>query len=233
MLAVDALSQGHTIGVNDPIMSSRLVSDHDAPSEGATGVTDQFLMDSMLGGDAAALRQLMDRYDRLVRYIVFHCARSRAKSDPQWVDSTASVTWSGFVQSLRRRPDNHQQSVAKYIVQIARNSVVSELRKTAAEEGRSSLETVDEAAQASSSTDDPSVEIERIELIEALRGCFSDLAAEDRQLSAHLEAILNRRWREAAEALNTKESTLRSRWKKVLEALKRCVERKIGKSFAP
>ncbi|MCH7924075.1 MAG: sigma-70 family RNA polymerase sigma factor [Planctomycetes bacterium] len=214
-------------------MSSRLVSDQAAPPDDASAVTDQFLMDSMLGGDAAALRQLMDRYDRLVRYTVFHCARSRAKSDPQWVDSTASVTWSGFVQSLRRRPDNQPQSVAKYLVRIARNSAVSELRKTATADRHTSLETVDEADQASSSADDPAVEIERIELIEALRGCFSDLGAEDRQLSPQLEAILNRRWREAAEALNTKESTLRSRWKRVLEALKRCVERKIGKSFAP
>ena len=214
-------------------MSPRLVSDHDASPDEASAVTDQFLMDSMLGGDAAALRQLMERYDRLVRYTVFHCARSRAKSDPQWVDSTASVTWSGFVQSLRRRPDSRPESVAKYLVRIARNSAVSELRKVATAERHSSLETVDEAEQASSSADDPAVEIERIELIEALRGCFSDLGAEDRPLSAHLEAILNRRWREAAEALNTKESTLRSRWKKVLEALKRCVEGKIGKSFAP
>ena len=214
-------------------MSSRLVSDQAAPSDCATGVTDQFLMDSILGGDAAALRQLMDRYDRLVRYTVFHCARGRAQRDPQWIDSTASATWSGFVQSLRRRPDNQPESVAKYLVRIARNTAVSELRKTAAADRHASLETEDEAVQVSSSADDPAVEIERIELIEAVRGCFSDLDATEQQFCTQLEAILNRRWREAAEALNTKESTLRSRWKKVLKALKRCVERKIGKSFAP
>ena len=69
-------------------------------------VDEAYLVQSVLGGDPAALRELMSRYDRLVRYAVFRAARDRCRKDPEWLDSIGSATWAGFVQSLNRSPDS-------------------------------------------------------------------------------------------------------------------------------
>ncbi|MCH7891292.1 MAG: sigma-70 family RNA polymerase sigma factor [Gemmatimonadetes bacterium] len=86
-------------------------------------------MKSVLGGDPAALRALMARYDRLVRYTIFQRAQQHCRKDPQWLDSVASATWAGFVQSLNSSPENPPSSVSAYVVRIARNQVARGLRK--------------------------------------------------------------------------------------------------------
>ena len=60
------------------------------------GPDDQFLMQALLGGDAAAMNKLMQRYDRLVRFTIFRVAKSRCLSDPHWVDTIATDTWTGL-----------------------------------------------------------------------------------------------------------------------------------------
>ena len=157
----------------------------------------------------------------------------KAMADPQWVDSVASATWTGLVQSLRRQPDNLPESLASYLVRIARNCMVSALRREP--KGELPLETADTGGgfEPASQDEDPSVLLERVELLAVLRDCLSELGGEMQRASSQLDAIMGRRWQEAASALGISESTLRSRWGKTLELLRGCVERKSGKSVAP
>jgi len=184
-------------------------------------------------GDPAGLRLLMSRYDRLVRYAIFERAQQRCRKDPQWLDSVASAAWVGFVQSVNRTPDRLPDSVPGYLVRIARNQVVSHLRKRDLAHdsldalGNDALGADDEAAS------DPLAVVAAAEDLAALRACIESVGGDDCELLAHLEAITERRWKEAAAALGTPESTLRSRWQRLLSRLRDCVEGKTGKSFAP
>ncbi len=194
---------------------------------------DDFLVASLVGGDAAALRKLMDRYDRLVRYAVFRTTKDRCLRDPQWLDSVASETWTGFVQSIRRDPDNRPKSLGAYLVQIARNRAVSAARRSARDSELPASGIGADSADIAAELNSPAEELARIELLDTLRGCLAELDADNQKLATQLEAITERRWRDAAEVLGLKESTLRSRWKQVLAGLRRCLRRKTGKNFAP
>ena len=59
------------------------------------------------------------------------------------------------------------------------------------------------------------------------------LEGDDRALVAQLDAITDRRWKDAAQALGMKESTLRSRWQRVLERLRECMTERTDNPFAP
>gem|GEM_PF-971996 len=197
------------------------------------GVDDHFLITSALGGDSVALRSLMDRYDRLVRYTVFRGAQRKAMADPQWVDSVASATWTGLIQSMRRQPDNPPDSISNYLVRIARNCTVSALRREPKKEMPLQEDDGGGFLEPAAEGEDPSVLLERVELLGTLRECLSELGGEMQRASSQLDAIMGRRWQEAAAALGVSESTLRSRWKKTLELLRGCLERKSGESIAP
>ncbi|UCF33774.1 MAG: sigma-70 family RNA polymerase sigma factor [Phycisphaerales bacterium] len=194
----------------------------------STGPDDAFLIQSMLGGDAAALDKLMDRYDRLVRFTIFRVSKVQCGRDPHWVDSIASETWTGFVQSLRRASGNVPGSVSKYLMQTARNRCISALRKLRPD--RDSLEDGGEEGPPlqSESDEDPAERLSRLEELEALRDCVSRLDQAGRELYAQIDAITDRRWKDAAGALGLAESTLRSRWKRVSEALRNCLQAKRG-----
>lgn len=216
--------------------------------DGGGSPDDRFLIASAAGGDSAALRKLMERYDRLVRYTVFRVAKGQCVRDPDWLESVASDTWGGFVRSIRRESAEQPQSAKAYLARIARNQAISALRRT----GASGRETRDpkvfsldsgprsgpdhageSALEIPSTLEEPAETVARLELLEALRGCLEELEADGRAMASQLEAITERRWRDAAEALGLKESTLRSRWKQVLKRLGACVERKTGQDFAP
>ncbi len=194
---------------------------------------DGLLIAAVSRGDEIALRKLIDRYDRLVRYTVFRATKDRCAKDPQWLETMASNTWAGFVTSMRRSPGNRPRSLRAYLVRIARNQVASALR-TASPAEEIGLDSLD-AEQASSklSLEEPGEILQQLELIEVVRECFGELDGDDRTLAGQLEAITDRRWLEAAGALGLSESTLRSRWKRVLDRLRRCVERKSGLPVAP
>lgn len=188
---------------------------------------DQFLMRAMLGGDAAALEQLMSRYDRLVRFAIFRASKSRCLSDPHWVDTISADTWTGFVRSLQRDPARMPDSVKTYLIQTARNRSISAIRSTRT--APASLE--DEAAEVSAKAGgdaDPVEMASRLEELEALRSCVEGLGADQQKLYAHREAITGRRWKELSASLGEAESTLRSRWTKMIESLRDCVRGKLG-----
>ncbi len=187
-----------------------------AGDRSSDGVGDDFLVAQLLGGDTVALTELMDRYDRLVRFTVLRQAGQRCHRDPQWLDSVASATWSGFVQSLRRDPDSSPKSIRAYLVQIARNQTVSALRRSPAE--MASLDV--NSDRVDTEADGPGDELERLEGLEVLRTCLAGLDENDRALVSQLGLITQRRWRDAAAALGISESTLRSRWQRVLGRLR-------------
>jgi len=214
-------------------MSTDLRRDTTVRQEGSTSPDDGFLISSMVGGDAAALHKLMDRYDRLVRYTIFRVAKERCTADPDWLDSVAGDTWTGFVESMRRDPDNSPRSLAAYLARTARNRAVSAVRRVARDVDALSLDTDDAGREVASTLDDPKETLERVELLGVLRECLHELESDDQALASQLEAITERRWRQASEALGISESTLRSRWKRTLAQLRRCVERKGVKTLAP
>ena len=195
--------------------------------------SDEFLVAGLLGGDEAALVKLMDRHDRLVRYTVFRMSRSRCVQDPAWLSTIASDTWTGLVRSLHRNPKNLPKSLKSYLVRIARNKCISALR--GAPPRHASLAGDDETCsiEIEASTDSPLDLISRMEELETLRACVAELEPDDRRLADELEAITERRWKDAAATLGMQESTLRSRWKRVLDRLRRCVAGKTGEVLAP
>lgn len=197
------------------------------------GPSDDFLVASMLVGDWAALNKLIDRYDRLVRYTILRTARQQCAHDPQLLESVASATWAGFVQSLQRHPDQRPKSVRAYLAAIAKNQVVSALRASATLDA-ARLPLDDGGAPLIAATlEEPIDTLSRLELLETLRICLMELSDDDRILAGQLTAITERRWQDAAAALGISESTIRSRWKRTLERLRSCLQAKTGLSFAP
>ena len=213
-----------------PLGSSADLSANHDPSPGPD---DQFLIAGTVGGDAAALRKLMDRSDRLVRYAIFRAGKEHCQRDPQWLDSIASETWTGFVRSIRRDPDNPPNALGAFLVQVARNRAISAIRRLTTSSRRETTEIEGDPADIPASLDDPAEELARLEQLEALRACLGQLDAAGQRLATQIEAITERRWRAAAAALGLKESTLRSRWKQVLQQLHSCIKQKTAKNFAP
>lgn len=208
-----------------------MVRPQSASSAAPPQVSDAILVDRAVGGDEAALRALMDRYDRLVRYTIFRIGRERCRKDPAWLDTISGDAWVGFIQSVRRAPEA-PDAPAAYLVRIARNKAISAVRSATRleahiEEANAPLEVEEDL------TRDPSHLVTGLEELEALKGCLELLDSEDRELATQLSVLMERRWRDAASALGLAESTVRSRWKRTLDRLRACLQGKIGPDFAP
>ena len=63
--------------------------------------TDNELLADLAQTDPMALRVLMDRFDRLVRFTIFRTSRQRCRQDPLWIDSVASEVWTDLCRSAR------------------------------------------------------------------------------------------------------------------------------------
>jgi RNA polymerase sigma factor (sigma-70 family) len=203
---------------------------------GDDGPDDRILVGRLLDGDEDAMRLLVDRYDRLIRYIVFKTGRRHCDRDPGWLDARANEAWTGIVKSLRRGgPDNIPPSIPSYFAQIARNKCLDAVRVADARpvipidgppEGGGEVE-------ATVPDEDPVTLLESLEQLDVLRDCISRLSEEDRLLCSEIGLITERRWQEAAQRLEMAESTLRSRWRVVLGKLRACLEKKTQKNLAP
>jgi RNA polymerase sigma factor (sigma-70 family) len=152
--------------------------------------------------------------------------------DPHWLETIASDTWTGFVRSMRRSPDNRPKSLRAYLVQIARNKCTSAMRAPSPRHESIGATEDSPGADIPATTEEPAELLSQAELLEGLRGCLAELEPDDRALASELTAITERRWKEAAAKLDMSESTLRSRWKRVLEQLRSCIQRKTGKTLA-
>jgi len=202
------------------------------PLDPPPGPSDEFLITGMLGGDSAALNKLIERYDGLVRFTIFRMSKTRCLKDPQWLESIASATWTGFVKSMQRGSGDRPRSLRAYLTAVAKYQVASALRGAPGpDDGAQSIDSI--TTELASPLDDPANTLSQLELLEALRDCLAQLGDDDRTLATQLTAITERRWRDAAAALGMSESTLRSRWKRTLDRLRECVEAKTGLTIAP
>jgi RNA polymerase sigma factor (sigma-70 family) len=186
------------------------------------------LLRRLRAGEADALRELMARYDRLVRFAIFRLCRSECRRDGAFLDSRASETWSGLVESVRRRDRALPHSVKTYLLQIARNKCTDALRRSSAAgvglDECSDLEARSPAALES---------IIQTEEVLALRGCIESLTTEEQRVYGQIELIIEGRWTRAGEVLGLPESTLRTRWAAIMDKLRGCLGRKTGKTYAP
>ncbi|MGD2111510.1 MAG: sigma-70 family RNA polymerase sigma factor [Phycisphaerae bacterium] len=195
--------------------------------------SDAFLIESLRGGDSAALDKLMDRYDRLVRYVIYQLSKDHCRKDPEWLDSVASAAWLGFFNATCRADAESPRSTAALLTQIARNQAVTALRKTRRAPASVDVPESAEALPGTDVTDDPAALNAEIEDLGMLQACLERLSEPDRALTSQLVAITERRWRAAAEALGMSESTLRSKWRRVVDQLRECMDRKSRGEFAP
>lgn len=203
------------------------------PVDGGSGHPDDpELVQRLRDGDGDALRALMGRYDRLVRYAVFRLCRAECVQDPTFLDSRASETWTGFVRSIQRTDCESPKNLKTYLIQIAKNKCADALRQS---EGVAPGETGDRAGDLSviEAASPASLELLiQAEEVLALRECLEKLSHADKRLCDQMEHLVAGRWKLAAEALGMPESTLRSRWAGVVGKLKSCLEKKKQKLFA-
>lgn len=188
--------------------------------------SDQELLARTAGGDPTALRALMDRYDRLVRFTIYRTSRRRCRQDPIWMDSVASEVWTDLCRSLRSGGNRDIQNMHSFFIQVSRRRCIDALRRpgSAPLAGKGS----EEAAQSQpiSKNEDTLSLLSDLEEVSALRECMLALAEADRSLCGEIAGITAGRWTEVAERLGMPESTLRSRWGRVLAKLRRCLQRK-------
>jgi len=177
----------------------------------------------LLSGDEQGLRDLVSRYDRLVRYAIFRTGRRYCERDPHWLDVRANEAWAAVVQSLRRGavPEN----LAAYITQISRNTCIDAVR---AARRRSIFSFTGEFTGESESSEnsDPAEMVEYLDQLAAIRELIPGLPKEDQRILGEVGLIVERRWKDAAQRLGMAESTLRSRWEGVLERLRSGLEKK-------
>jgi len=205
-----------------------------ADSHSASRLDDHSLIDASLKGDDAALRTLMDRYDRLVRYAIFRTAKRHCLRDPQWLDTVASDTWTGLLRSFRREPDKRPTSLSTYLTAIARFQTLSAIRREGTEDlGPAPGFGPEQIAELSSAQPDPGTLLSDMDSLDLLRKCAALLPDSDKVILSQLNAITQRRWVEAGQALEMSESTLRSRWKRIIDRLRQCMESKSGGNIAP
>ena len=208
-----------------------LDSGTDSSGNDAQPPDDQELVARLLAGDENALRELISRYDRLVRYTIFKAGRSYCDRDPGWLDARANESWSGIVQSLRSGGvDRIPPNISSYFIQIARNKAIDAAKKAARRDVIPFEEAQRHADKAAGDQDhDPAAVIDGVEQLEALRDCIGRLSDYDRLVCAEMGLILERRWKEAADRLELPESTLRSRWQGIQQRLKSCLDRQSEK----
>lgn len=209
-------------GAENARVSNRQDGDRDPPSEQAPD--DHELIADLKSGSGDALRRLMGRYDRLVRFAIYRGSRAECQRDPAWLDSVASEVWTGFVGTLSRNPDSVPRELKTYFLQIARHKCIDALRR--GRRGRTGL------SQSNSELDDLSTAEQSVldimsmaEEVAQLRWCVSRLSPEDQALCSQIPQIVERRWREVGRAVGLPESTVRSRWPGVVQRLKTCLER--------
>lgn len=177
----------------------------------------------LLSGDERGLRDLVERYDRLVRYAIFRAGRRYCLRDPHWLDVRANESWAAIVQSLQRgaTPDN----LPAYITQISRNTCIDAVKSA---QRRSIFKFTGETPDESESigNNDPADMVEYLDQLAAIRELIPGLPKEDQRILGEVALIVERRWKDAARRLGMAESTLRSRWEGVLDRLRGGLEKK-------
>ena len=197
---------------------------------------DRHLVIQLLAGDEDAVRSLVQRYDRLIRYTIFKTGRRHCERDPGWLDARANEAWTGIVSALRRRGRNAiPPNVPAYFARIARNKSLDAVGKADQRQTIPFDPTGDAATQEpqTETEADPLQMLQGVEELAALRACIARLSEDEQVVCSEIGLIMERRWKEAAQQLEMPESTLRSKWGHILDKLRLCLEKKKSKSFAP
>ncbi len=192
----------------------------------ATEPSDEELFGRVRAGREDALRTLMARYDRLVRYTILRTARRHCLRDPQWLDGLASEVWTGFLGSVERGSAPPASRVTAYLIQITRNKCVDAARRLPEPADRDPVAAEGPHPDAADAPD-PLAALTQVEDLARLRDCVTRLDDPSRRLFGEIAAIVDRRWQEAGQRLGMSESTLRSRWQGVMEKLRRCMRSKM------
>lgn len=188
--------------------------------------SDGQLMSRIAAGDPMGLRLLMDRYDRLVRFTIYRTSRQRCGRDPIWMDSVASEVWTDMCRALRARKSPQIENMKSFFIQMTRRRCIDALRRPANAPLGGQGPTEPNEMQPIAETEDTLEVLADLEELSALRQCILALGEQDRGLCGEIAAIMAGRWREAAARLAMPESTLRSRWARVLDRLRVCLEKK-------
>ncbi len=204
----------------------------------ACDADDAVVVARILQGDDLAMRALIERYDRLVRYTIFKTGKRYCERDPGWLDARANEVWTAIVSALRRRgADNLPPNIPAYFAQVSRNKCLDAVQRA----DRNQVfpfdpHDSDSHQPPAEDEENPLALLENLEQLESLRDCMSRLSESDRLICGEIGLIMEKRWREAADRLQMKESSLRTRWRGVIVKLKACLEKKVqknGKSSAP
>ena len=196
--------------------------------------TDDELLADLARRDSLALRVLMDRFDRLVRFTIFRTHRQRCRQDPLWIDSVASEVWTDLCRSARAGKLEDISNIQSFFIQVTRRRCIDALRRSAETPLAAGGPEDGLDAQPIMTDDDTDSLLDRAEHLTALRGCVSKLGEAEQIICGEISAITAGRWREAGQRLGMAESTLRSRWARVLQNLRQCLEKKsFGSRPAP
>jgi len=190
----------------------------DAPS-------DAELLSRLRDDDPTALRLLMSRYDRLVRYTVYQISRHRASRDPIWLDSIASEVWTDLCRSCRER-NVKIENVPSFFIQLSRRRTIDALRRLGEQPRREQADGDAVESQLTVDIEDASDTLAHLEDVTSLRECLGLLPEADRLLCGEITAVMAGKWKEAGERLGMPESTLRSRWGRVIDRLRECLRKK-------
>ena len=105
-----------------------------------------------------------------------------------------------------------------YLIQVCRFKTIDALRKEPREaEALGSGGAPQEAASTLDSAEEIAAQLDEIE---KLRACIARFELPDRAIFDQVDLILDRKWSEAGLVLGMAESTLRSRWPKLLDRIR-------------
>jgi len=168
-------------------------------------------------GDSSALRELLARHDRQVRYAIFRLSRRQCARDPEWLDGVAADCWSALLDAVSRRRPIAAQAFRSYLLNLVRNRTISALRRVK----RQGPTSADTRGHEPIQEQPPLWEtLASLEDLDALRNVVQGLDEPDTGLMAELDLIVENRWTEAASRLGIAESTLRSRWKALIHKIR-------------
>lgn len=184
---------------------------------------DDALVRSLLDGDPKAIERLIDLYDSVIRFTIFHGFKTHCRRDPTFLDARASEVWTGFVDSLNRTRRGPQGPLKGYLAQIARNKCNDYVRHADHDLPLDAVHTV--RTVQIGTTEGPLEAMVVFEQVEQVRECIKKLGENDRKIMQELELISQSRWSQAADRLSMPESTLRSCWQRICDQLRRCVEK--------
>lgn len=189
-------------------------------------------VERFLNGDEQGIRDLLDRYDRLVRFSIFKTGRRYCQKDPDWLNARANEAWSRIVERLRWRES--PSNFPAYFSQISRNTCLDAIARADRREAFRIAEYGSDGNPIDADDEaDPAAVIEHLDQLDAIRSVIPSLSQADRQILDEVGLIVDRKWREAADRLGMAESTLRSRWEGILARLRTGLSEKKSKSFAP